>query len=162
MFAMLFVALSSLFACDQRESKKEIVEIEKELKLDIDKELEAIEETRSGFQNAIKEKRYQDLGQYATLDIKAVSPGSSDWLEWKNQREKRLGKFSYDSIIMTPQETVIANDSLAYDYGTSTVYYTNDKGESIQLHDTFLVILKKDKNDGKWKIHREVASSIVD
>ena len=63
---------------------------------------------------------------------------------------------------MSPEETVIVSDSIAYDYGTSKVYYTNDKGESVELQDTFLVIMKKDKNDGVWRLHREVASSIVE
>ena len=37
--------------------------------------------------------------------------------------------------------------------------YTNEKGEAIELTATFLAILKKDKNDGKWKLHREVANT---
>ena len=88
--------------------------------------------------------------------------GGEDWLEYKKQREARMGQFSYDSIIMTPLETVIVSDSVAYDFGTSKTYYTNDEGESVELDDTFLVIIKKDKNDGVWKLHREVASSIVE
>ncbi|QLE02412.1 hypothetical protein HX109_12905 [Galbibacter sp. BG1] len=63
---------------------------------------------------------------------------------------------------MRPQENIIASDSIAYDFGTSSVYYTNAAGEPIELDDTFLVILKKDKGDGKWKIYREVSSVIVE
>lgn len=131
-------------------------------KIDIPAELESIEETRTAFQLAIKENRYGDLKQYSTPDFKAVSPGSEDWLEYKKIREKPMGKFSYDSIRMRPQETIIASDSVAYDFGTSSVYYTNAEGTAVELKDTFLVILKKDKNDGKWKIHREVASATVE
>lgn len=130
--------------------------------IDTEKELAGIEKTREAFQLAIKEKRYQDLSKFSTADMKAVSPGGIERLEYKRQREAILGQFSYDSIIMKPQETIIASDSLAYDFGTSTTYYTNDKGETKELHDTFLVILKKDKSDGIWKLHREVASSVVD
>lgn len=154
----MFVFLS---ACKHEADNKETVEIQ-ETKINIDKELASIEQTRKAFQLAIKEKRYGDLAQYAMPDMKAVSPGSVEWLEYRKQREARLGKFSYDSIVMKPQETIVANDSLAYDYGTSTVYYTNDKGESVELYDTFIVILKKDKQDGKWKMYREVASAIVE
>ncbi|MGK7396760.1 MAG: YybH family protein [Candidatus Cyclobacteriaceae bacterium M3_2C_046] len=128
---------------------------------DVNTALTAIEETRSEFQLAIKEKRYADLSKYSTPDFEGVSPGSEDWMEYKRLREKPMGQFSYDSIRMRPKETIIVADSVAYDYGVSSVYYTNDQGESVELKDTFLVILKKDKNDGKWKIHREVASAIV-
>lgn len=128
---------------------------------DVNTALTAIEETRSEFQLAIKEKRYAELSKYSTPDFEGVSPGSEDWMEYKRLREKPMGQFSYDSIRMRPKETIIVADSVAYDYGVSSVYYTNDQGESVELKDTFLVILKKDKNDGKWKIHREVASAIV-
>ena len=60
---------------------------------------------------------------------------------------------------MKPTETIIVSDSVAYDFGTSSVYYTNEQGEPIEIEDTFLAILKKDKSDGKWKLHREVATT---
>ena len=60
---------------------------------------------------------------------------------------------------MRPKETIIVSDSVAYDFGTSSTYYTNENGESIELTATFLAILKKDRNDGKWKLHREVANT---
>ncbi|MBD0832766.1 YybH family protein [Aestuariibaculum sediminum] len=146
-------------ACKQQEPLKDKSVTKK---IDIEAELKSIEQTRHGFEQAIKEKRYSDLKQYATHDMKGVSPGSEDWLEYKRIREKPMGQFSYDSIIMRPQETVIVSDSVAYDFGTSNVYYTNANGEPIELEDTFLVILKKDKTDGKWKLHREVASAVVE
>lgn len=149
-----------LISCNEKNKQSDLKLTDAD-KIDIQAELESIEETRTAFQLAIKEKRYSDLKQYSTSDFKAVSPGSEDWLEYKRIREKPMGQFSYDSIRMRPQETIIASDSVAYDFGTSSVYYTNVEGEPIELKDTFLVILKKDKNDGKWKIHREVASAIV-
>ncbi|MFD2098289.1 YybH family protein [Flagellimonas iocasae] len=158
-FPLTFLAL----ACNQTPKNSEVTVEEPVVEtIDVAAEVDAINELRASFQQAIKEKRYSDLGQYATEDMKGVSPGSEDWLEYKKQREARMGKFSYDSIIMTPEETIIASDSIAYDYGTSKVYYTNDKGESVELQDTFIVILKKDKEDNKWRIHREVASAIVE
>ncbi|MFC4219888.1 DUF4440 domain-containing protein [Flagellimonas marina] len=159
----VFLLTFLVLACNQTPKEVEVEEEETVVDtIDIAAEVEAINQLRAAFQQAIKEKRYADLAQYATADMKGVTPGSEDWLEYRRQREARLGKFSYDSIIMTPQETVIASDSIAYDYGTSKVYYTNDKGESVELQDTFLVILKKDKEDNQWKMHREVASAIVE
>jgi len=95
----------------------------------------------------------------ATADVKTVGPGSEDWKTMYELGADR-GRFPYDSIVMTPTETVIVSDSIAYDYGTSKVYYTDENGQSLLLEDTFLAILKKDK-DGVWKLHREVASSRV-
>ena len=60
---------------------------------------------------------------------------------------------------MRPRETVIVSDSVAYDFGTSSTYYTNEKGEAVELTATFLAILKKDKSDGRWKLHREVGNT---
>jgi len=159
---LFFILLTTfLVSCNEKNKQSDITSTDAN-EIDIQAELQSIEETRTAFQLAIKEKRYGDLKQYSTSDFKAVSPGSEDWLEYKRIREKPMGQFSYDSIRMRPQETIIAGDSVAYDFGTSSVYYTNAEGEAIELMDTFLVILKKDKNDGKWKIHREVASAIVD
>lgn len=158
---LLILLTLVLISCNEKNKQSDLKRTDAE-KIDIQAELESIEETRTAFQLAIKEKRYSDLKQYSTSDFKTVSPGSEDWLEYKRIREKPMGQFSYDSIRMRPQETIIASDSVAYDFGTSSVYYTNAEGVPIELKDTFLVILKKDKNDGKWKIHREVASAIVD
>lgn len=158
---LLILLTLILISCNEKNNQSDLKSTDAD-KIDIQAELESIEETRTAFQLAIKEKRYGDLKQYSTSDFKAVSPGSEDWLEYKRIREKPMGQFSYDSIRMRPQETIIASDTIAYDFGTSSVYYTNSEGKPKELKDTFLVILKKDKNDGKWKIHREVASAIVE
>lgn len=157
---ILFIVLV-VMACNQKKDAVQMIESAPP-EIDFEMEYAKLEETRQAFQLALKEKRYGDLSQFSTKDFKAVSPGSTEWLEYRRQREARLGKFSYDSIVMSPEETVIVSDSIAYDYGTSKVYYTNDKGESVELQDTFLVIMKKDKDDGVWRLHREVASSIVE
>ena len=49
---------------------------------------------------------------------------------------------------------------MAYDWGSSKTYYTNKEGEKIELRNSFLAILKK--IDGEWKLHREVASSVIE
>lgn len=157
----LLISMFILLSCEPNSQTSE-ADMPEENLLDVKAELAAIEDTRASFQLAIKEKRYGDLGQYATTDMKGVSPGNAAWMEYKRLREAPMGMFSYDSIIMSPQETVLASDSVAYDYGTSTVYYTNEEGEAVELKDTYLVILKKNKEHGRWQIHREVASSVVE
>lgn len=127
--------------------------------MNIQTELELIERLRSGFQQAIKEKRYSDLSKYSTKDVMSLTPICGTWEEYKRLRNEPVGSFSYDSLIMKPQETIIVSDSIAYDFGTSSVYYTNEEGEPVEITDTFLAILKKDKNDGNWKLHREVATT---
>ncbi len=158
---ILMILILTLVSCNEKSTKPES-ESASTSKIDIQAEMESIEKTRAAFEQAIKEKRYGDLQHLSTADFIAVSPGSEDWLEYKRIREKPMGHFSYDSIRMRPQETVIVSDTVAYDFGTSSVYYTNTDGESIELSDTFLVILKKDKNDGNWKLHREVSSAVVE
>ena len=147
-----------LVSCENKNSKSEINSSDVD-DIDIQAELASIEKTRAGFQLAIKEKRYADLKNYSTEDIISLTPICGTWEEYKLLRNEPVGSFSYDSLIMKPKETIIVSDSVAYDFGTSSMYYTNAKGESVEIEDTFLAILKKDKNDGRWKLHREVATT---
>lgn len=125
----------------------------------MDTELAQIEELRSAVILAIKEGRYEDIGQFVTADAKTVRAGGSGFDEMFALGKER-GIFPYDSISMMPTETLIMNDSMAYDWGSSKTYYTNKIGKQIELNNSFLVILKKD--NGKWKLHREVASSMLE
>lgn len=129
------------------------------INIDLEKELAAIEELRANFSLAVKEGRYQDIAQYCTKDVETIRAGGDGWNEMFALGEAR-GRFPYDSIEMRPVETVLVSDSVAYDWGSSFVYYTNSEGEQVVLRDKFLVILKK--QDGEWKLHREVASSYVE
>lgn len=104
----------------------------------------------------LKEGRYEDMGKYMTSDIITIRPGDDSWDEMYALSEER-GRFPYDSIIMQPSETILVNDSIAYDMGESRVYYTNEAGEQVELRDKYLAIIKKEQ--GQWKLHREVASS---
>jgi len=122
--------------------------------------LAGIEETRAAFAAALREGRYEDLGRLVTADVITVGPGSSDWEAMRQLGMERSTPFPYDSIVMRPLETVVVSDSVAWDFGTSQVYFTNAGGEVQQLEDTFLAILKKEA-DGVWRLHREVASSLV-
>ena len=129
------------------------------IEVNVEEELQSIEETRTAFQQAIKENRFGDLRKHATNDVKSLTPDCGEWEAFKTIRENPTGEFHYDSLVMRPKETIIVSDSVAYDFGTSSTYYTNENGEAIELTATFLAILKKDRNDGKWKLHREVANT---
>ena len=156
---LLFILLTLfLLSCNEKNNKTEIKSTDIK-EFDIQEELSSIEETRKGFQLAIKEKRYADLRNFASKDIISLTPVCGTWEEYKRLRNEPVGSFSYDSLVMRPKETIIVSDSVAYDFGTSSVYYTNEQGEPVEIQDTFLAILKKDKNDGKWKLHREVATT---
>ncbi len=128
--------------------------------IDIQAELAKIEEMRLSFQQTVREKRYGDLGKFVTPDMISVGPGSEDWIAYRKLREIHGNKFRYDSIIMRPTETVIVSDTMAYDFGVSSMFYTDEEGVVHELEDTFLVILKKTE-DGEWKLHRELASALV-
>lgn len=153
---LVLFTITLLFSCN--------MEVKTETKaetLDIPTELAKIEAMRKSFEQTVREKRYGDLGKFTTPDMISVGPGSADWIAYRKLREEHGNKFRYDSIIMKPKETVIVSDSIAYDFGVSSMYYTDENGTVHELEDTFLVILKRMKN-GEWKLHRELASSLVE
>jgi ketosteroid isomerase-like protein len=127
--------------------------------IDIVSELAAIEKLRQDFILAIKEGRYDDLNQFVSPEAKVVGPGADEWTKMYALAQER-GVFPYDSIIMHPTETVVLNETMAYDWGTSSVYYTDQTGNPVELKNSFLVLLKKE--DGEWKLFREVGSSRVE
>lgn len=127
---------------------------------DIQAELALIEQTRSAFEAAVREGRPEDLADLVTSDAIIVSPGGPEWEMMRRLGADRNTPFPYDSIVMDPIETVIVSDSIAWDLGNSSVYFTDEAGEVRKLQDSFLVILKKG-SDGAWRLHREVASSRV-
>lgn len=129
--------------------------------LDVERELAGIEATRAAFTAALKAGRPQDLRGLVTPDARTVGPGAPEWDTMRRLGASRGTPFPYDSIVMRPIETVVVNDSIAWDFGTSSVYFTNEQGEVQELQDTFLVILKKG-TDGVWRVHREVASARVE
>jgi hypothetical protein len=153
---MLTIIIITLLSCTGNQTKSNPVSPPE---IDIEKELEGIEDLRSNFVLALKEGRYEDIGKLVTADAKTIRAGGSGFDEMFALGNER-GMFPYDSIIMTPTETQIMNDSMAYDWGSSKTYYTNKEGEKIELRNSFLAILKK--IDGEWKLHREVASSVIE
>ena len=151
---LLFIMVS----CNLKNESTAETTTPQEKTLDVEKELADIETMRAEFQLVIKEGRFNDLQNYG-IDVIASDPDCGPWAAFKALQKNPQGKFKYDSLVMQPRETVIVSDSIAYDFGTSSTYYTNADGEPVELTATFLAILKKDKNDGAWKLHREVANS---
>lgn len=154
-YLTFFIAVFVLVGCNQPTTNTEKVKSSVELA----KELESIEVTRAGFIKAIDEKRYQELANWTTLDLIQIMPNDAAW-NTMFQTRGGLGLFPYDSIRMQPIETVILNDSMAYDFGVSTVYYADSLGQNHHVKDTYLALLKKD-SIGRWRLYREVASSNV-
>ncbi len=147
-----------LFSCKPvSDQEKEAISIAQTI--DTEAELASIEETRQAFMKSVKENDVEKIIQLSTQDVLTIAPGSDGWKDMYAVSKKQ-GPFPYDSILMTPIETVIVSDSVAYDFGNSLVYYTDTEGKVVELKDTFLAILKKGK-DGIWRLHREVASSNV-
>ena len=154
--SLLGLAFIFLLACGVEQTNEKQAALPK---IDMERELAGIEELRSRFISALKEGRYEDIGELVTADVKTIRAGGSGFDEMFALGKER-GTFPYDSIIMTPTETYILNDSMAYDWGASRTYYTNKEGKQIELRNSFMAILKK--VDGEWKLHREVASSILE
>lgn len=150
-FFTVLLGLVTIFSCaDVQQSGNQI---------DIEAELAGIEQTRQIFMKAVKEGDGETIGKIVTSDVQTFSPGSDDWNQMYLISQNK-GPFPYDSIKMNPLETVIVSDSVAYDFGNSLVYYSDEEGNVVELKDTFLAIMKKGK-DGIWRLHREVASSKV-
>lgn len=125
--------------------------------IDIETELQSIDNTRKKFMKAVKDNDGETIGKLITNNVKTIGPGSDAWKDMYTNALNQ-GPFPYDSIIMYPKETIIVSDSIAYDFGNSNVYYTNQDGQAVELRNTFLAILKKG-DDGVWRLHREVASA---
>ncbi len=152
----VILGLMCIFAC--QEPGRDATQEPSTAEIDTKAEIAGIERTRDSFTLALKEGRYQDIGKYTTPDVNNVRPGGPAFDAMFALAQER-GRFPYDSIIMTPTETLILNDSVAYDWGTSRTYYTDKDGGVVELHNSFLAIMKK--QGGIWKLHREVASSVV-
>ena len=121
---------------------KVVVEPVQTPKIDVEAELAKIEKVRQSFEQTVKEKRYGDLGKFTTEDMISIGPGSEDWIAYRKLREQYGNKFRYDSIKMNPKETVILSDTMAYDFGISSVFYTDENGTVHKMEDTFMVIMK--------------------
>jgi ketosteroid isomerase-like protein len=153
---LLSIIVMSILSCGGEQTNSELALSKK---IDFEKELEEIEKLRFSFSLALKEGRFEDIGKWVTKNAKTIRAGGPGFDEMFELGKER-GTFPYDSIIMKPTETHIMNDSMAYNWGSSLTYYTNKEGQQIELENSFLVILKKE--NGEWKLHREVASSVLE
>lgn len=157
--AVILLLVLALISCGEKQDKVVVKPVQTN-EIDVEAELAKIEQVRKSFEQTVKERRYEDLGKFTTKDMISIGPGSEDWIAYRKLREQHGNKFRYDSIKMNPKETVILSDTMAYDFGISSVYYTDESGTVHKMEDTFMVIMKKTK-DGEWKLHRELASSLV-
>ncbi|MBW8199288.1 YybH family protein [Flagellimonas abyssi] len=157
--AVILLLVLALISCGEKQDKVVVKPVQTN-EIDVEAELAKIEQVRKSFEQTVKERRYEDLGKFTTEDMISIGPGSEDWIAYRKLREQHGNKFRYDSIKMNPKETVILSDTMAYDFGISSVYYTDESGTVHKMEDTFMVIMKKTK-DGEWKLHRELASSLV-
>src|SRR6056297_1740179 len=105
---LLIILVAILVSCSENNKAPNKISPEPALKI-IDKqaELDKIEIMRAAFEKTVKEQRYGDLGRFVTEDLISIGPGSDDWIAYRALREQHGNKFRYDSIIMTPKETVI-------------------------------------------------------
>lgn len=131
----------------------------KKTELDIKSELESIEAFHNEYQAAIREGRLDDLDNFYSKNSKVVMPGGTDFEKLARIEKERGVIVAYDSLFINIEETQILNDSTAYDWGTSTIYYTDNDSLSVKIEDSFFVLLKKE--NGEWKIYREMSSSVV-
>ncbi|HIF76882.1 MAG TPA: nuclear transport factor 2 family protein [Sulfitobacter sp.] len=120
-------------------------------------EAAAIDEARTGFMDAISTGAMAELGALLHPQVIMVVPGGPEHLKMYEQAEQP--PFPAGATIeITPTETVVINETWAYDFGTSIITYTPEgSSEPLELRDTYLMLLKK--HDGKWKPYREVASA---
>lgn len=156
-----FILVFMLVSCNENNKARKTISPEPVVKrIDKQAELDKIQEMRASFEKTVKEQRYGDLGNFVTKDLISIGPGSDDWIAYRALREQHGNKFRYDSIKMSPKETVILSDTMAYDFGVSRTYYTDENGTVHEMGDSFLVLLKK--VEGEWKLYRELASSLVE
>ena len=121
--------------------------------------LTSINAFHKSYESAIKENRLDDLDNHYAVDSKVIPPGGDEWDNLLKLAEEREVSVAYDSLFINIEETKILNDSMAYDWGTSMIYFTDRNGQTQKIDDSFLVILIR--RNGEWKIYRELSSSVV-
>jgi ketosteroid isomerase-like protein len=116
-----------------------------------------IDRLRSSYEAAVAAG---DAGAMSTLLAQGavmVRPGAPDWVAMA--AAAREAPFPPDArITIRPIEVVALSGEWAYEFGTAVTTYTPEGSvQSIQLRDTYLLLLRN-TGDG-WKAYREVASS---
>jgi hypothetical protein len=121
--------------------------------------MKSIKEFHNSYELAIKENRLDNMDKLYAKDAKVIPAGGEEWNKLIKLAEKRGVSVAYDSLFISIIQTEILNDSMAYDWGTSKIYYTDDNNESQEVEDSFFVLLKRRNNE--WQIYRELSSSVV-
>jgi ketosteroid isomerase-like protein len=145
-----------LLSCDKKNSNSSL----QKNSIDYEMMLRTIDEFHISYELAIKENRLDDLDNLYATDSKVIPPGGDEWNDLLKLAEERDIIVAYDSMLINIEETKILNDSTAYDWGTSLIYFTDREGKPQKIDDSFFVILKKRK--GQWKIFRELSSAFVE
>jgi ketosteroid isomerase-like protein len=145
-----------LLSCDEKNSNSSL----QKNSIDYEMMLRTIDEFHNSYELAIKENRLDDLDNLYATDSKVIPPGGDEWNDLLKLAEERDIIVAYDSMLINIVETKILNDSTAYDWGTSLIYFTDREGKTQKIDDSFFVILKKRK--GQWKIFRELSSAFVE
>jgi len=151
----ILIFLLVLISCKESENSSNI-------QSDINKYNEmmsSIDEFHKSYELAVKENRLDDMDNHYSDDSKVIPPGGDEWNELLKLAEERGVSVAYDSLFINIEDTEILNDSMAYDWGTSLIYYTDDDKKSQKIDDSFFVILKR--RNGQWKIYREISSAVV-
>jgi len=117
----------------------------------------AIDELRLAYETAVASGRVEAIYPLLAEGAVMVHPGAADW----KAMAVAAGKAPFPAgakIAINPIEVVALSDEWAYEFGTAITTYTpQGSKETIQLRDTYLLLLRN-TGDG-WKAYREVASS---
>ena len=85
---LILLMVMAIVACNQKQDVTETSPAPA-AKMDLDMEYAKIEETRKAFQLAIKEKRYGDLRNWSTKDMKGVSQEVK--IGWNTKSKEKRG-----------------------------------------------------------------------
>jgi ketosteroid isomerase-like protein len=117
----------------------------------------AIDELRLAYETAVASGRVEAIYPLLSEGAVMVHPGAPDW----KAMAAAAGEAPFPAgakIAINPIEVVALSDEWAYEFGTAITTYTpQGSKETIQLRDTYLLLLRN-TGDG-WKAYREVASS---
>ena len=117
----------------------------------------AIDELRLAYETAVASGRVEAIYPLLSEGAVMVHPGAPDW----KAMAVAAGEAPFPAgakIAINPIEVVALSDEWAYEFGTAITTYTpQGSKETIQLRDTYLLLLRN-TGDG-WKAYREVASS---
>jgi ketosteroid isomerase-like protein len=116
-----------------------------------------IDKLRSAYEAAVAAHDADAIQRILAEGAVMVRPGTPEW-DAMAAAASGIPFPAGARITIHPIEVVALSEEWAYEYGTAATTYTHpDSSESIQLRDTYLLLLHKTCNG--WRAYREVASS---